>query len=454
MRLEAEFLPARTPLLLLLAGAALALLLLLDGRSAAVADWLATGLLALLIIAWLADWWITARAWRRAAVQLRRRLPQALALGVHSDIRLVLSCRGSVDWQIRLYDHADDHVATAGLPLQLDLLPDRHIDTSYRVTPTRRGCMRFEPAELRIRSRLRLGELRRRLGATEERRIFPDFSQIARYGWLVGDRRLIDIGIKSFVQRGAGTDFRQLSEYQPGDSVRHIDWKASARAGRPIVREFQDERDQCVVLLLDCGRRMRADEQDSATIGSHFDHVLNGVLLLAYVALRHGDSVGALPFATGDEHPRYIAPRKGAFALNGLMAALGGAQPTLYQPDYLRAAGALLARQPKRSLVIIVTNFRDEDGGELRAALQLLRTRHLVMVASLREQVVGEILRRPLANADAATEIAGAHLYLQARQEALARLAAGGTLLVDAEPRQLGADLVNGYRAAKRAHLL
>ena len=110
--------------------------------------------------------------------------------------------------------------------------------------------------------------------------------EIARYAWLAGDRRLQEIGIKTFVQRGEGTDFKQLSEYRYGDSVRHIDWKATLRLDKPIVREFQDERDQRVMLLIDCGRRMRADDRHGAIGTAHFDQVLNAVMLIgALVAL-------------------------------------------------------------------------------------------------------------------------------------------------------------------------
>jgi uncharacterized protein (DUF58 family) len=453
MRLAADFLPARALPLLLGGAAALTLALRLLGVPATAVLWLAAVLLLLVAFACVLDRALTARAWDAAAVTLQRRLPQAFALGVRSVIRLTLAARGELAWRLALHDHADEHASAESQPLQLELTPGSTLETGYRLLPRLRGRLQLAPAELRIRSRLGLGELRRRLGPAEERRVLPDFSQIARCGWLAGDRRLMDIGIRSFIRRGEGTDFRQLAEYQPGDSVRHIDWKASARAGRPIVREFQDERDQAVVLLLDCGRRMRAEEGEPGVIGSHFDHVLNGVLLLAYVALRHGDAVGALPFAAGGP-PRYLAPRKGAAALNGLMTALGDLQPTLEQPDYLDAARTLMTQQRKRSLVIIVTNFRGEDGDELQAALRLLRTRHLVMVASLREQVVGRILRQPLADAAATLEVAGAHLYLQERQAALARLAGAGALRVDAEPQDLGIGLVNGYRAAKTAHLL
>jgi uncharacterized protein (DUF58 family) len=454
MRRGWDFLPAPELPAALLGVAAGALLLRVAGLSDALVARLAAGALLLLGAAWLLDRRLSARAWEAGGARLQRRLPQALALGVRSEIRLMLACGGDHDWRLGVQDHADDHVITTGLPARFLLSAGQPLELVYGALPVRRGRMRFAPAELRIRSRLRLGELCRRLGDTDRRRVFPDFSQIARYGWLVGDRRLADIGIRNFVRRGEGTDFRQLAEYQPGDSVRHIDWKASARAGRPIVREFQDERDQSVVLLLDCGRRMRADDPDAVASGSHFDHVLNGVLLLAYVALRHGDAVGALPFATGTEAPRFVAPRKGSIALNGLMAALGDLQPTLCQPDYLDAARALLGRQRKRALVVIVTNSRDEDGAELRAALRLLRTRHLVMVASLRERVVAQILRQPLTDTASVVEVAGAHLYLQGRQAGLARLAMAGALLVDAEPRQLGIGLVNAYQAAKRAQLL
>ena len=453
MRPRLDYLPGLGAAAAPAAAAVAAGLLLLLGMSRTLVTAGASAALALFAGLLVLDRALTARHWARSDVELTRRLPQAFAIGVPSTVRLRLACRGRHRWRLRLFDHASGSLTVDGLPLELELEAGAPVETGYRLTPLQRGHARIEPAELRVRSLLGLGELRRRLGRGEERRVLPDFAQIARFAWLAGDRRLTEIGIKSFVHRGEGTDFRQLAEYQPGDSVRHIDWKASARAGRPIVREFQEERDQCVVLLLDCGRRMRADEA-AAAAGSHFDHVLNGVLLLAYVALRHGDRVGALSFAGGAAAPRYVAPRKGTSALNGMMAALGDLEPTLAHPDYLAAARDLMARQRKRALVIIVTNFRDEDGDELQAALRLLRTRHLVMLASLRERVVAEILAQPLATPAAAVEVAGAQLYLAGRRAALARVASERALSVDAEPERLGIALVNAYHAVKTAQLL
>jgi uncharacterized protein (DUF58 family) len=333
----------------------------------------------------------------------------------------------------------------------LTLSAGRRLESAYSVTPTRRGQISFAPADVRIRSRWGLCELLDRLGTTDVRRVYPDFAQVARYAWLAGDRRLQEIGVKTYQQRGQGTDFKQLSEYRVGNAVRHLDWRATLRLGKPIVREFQDERDQCVMLLVDCGRRMRADDRGERIGATHFDQVLNAVMLLTYVALKQGDAVGAMTFGTPPGEQRSVAPRKGVQTLNALMGHLYDVQPTLTHSDYVAAAQELLRRQRKRALVIVITNFRDEDSTELGQALRLLRSRHLVLVASLRERIVGELMAQPLNSGDAAIDVASAHLYEQSRRDAFHRLAARGGLVVDAEPERLGVELVNRYHALKRA---
>jgi uncharacterized protein (DUF58 family) len=401
-----------------------------------------------------ADYVLTRRRWRASHVRFTRGLPAAFAIGVERPVRVLLEHDGEDEWHFELYDHVDSSVEADGLPQSLHLPRAKRLETSYKVKPTRRGEITFAPAELRLRSQAGLCDLRVRVGAAETRRVYPDFAEIARYAWLAGDRRLQEIGIKTFVQRGEGTDFKQLSEYRYGDSVRHIDWKATLRLDKPIVREFQDERDQRVMLLIDCGRRMRADDRRGAVGTAHFDQVLNAVMLLSYVALAQGDAVGALTFGTPPGEEKLFAPRKGAHVLNALMAELYGVQPTPSHSDYVAAAQDLLRRQGKRALVIVITNFRDEDGSELGLALKLLRQRHLVLLASVRERIVGELMTQPLSSGNAALDVASAHLYEQSRRDAFRRLSARDALMVDAEPERLGIELVNRYHAVKRAGMI
>jgi uncharacterized protein (DUF58 family) len=388
--------------------------------------------------------------WRQTTFRFVRRLPAAMAIGVRTRIPVLLELEGELDWHGFLFDHADPDLRTDGMPARIHLQAGQRLELEYGAIPLRRGTLVFHPAELRLRSRLGLWDLCPRVGVEQRLRAYPDFAQIARYAWLAGDRRLQEIGIRTWRRRGQGTSFQQLAEYVPGDPVRHIDWKATLRIDKPIVRQFQDERDQNVWLLIDCGRRMRADDPEGAPGSGHFDQVLNAVMLLSYVALREGDAVGAFTFGMEAGQHRHVAPRKGRTQLGTLMGALHDVEPAMTHSDYVRAAETFLSRQPRHALVIIITNFRDEDCAELTDALRLLRQRHLVMVASLRERVIGELINQPLSAATAA-DVASAHLHAQARDAAFARLGGQHGLLVDTEPGQLGVELVNRYHSAKRS---
>jgi uncharacterized protein (DUF58 family) len=393
-------------------------------------------------------------AWYRAPLAWHRELPAAFALGVAHTVRGSLVNEGGSAWRVQLFDGVDPTLGFEGLPRSVLAAAHAKTGFGYRVTPHRRGPVVFAPAELRVRTRLGCFDMRFAAGTEQALRVYPNFAAVARYAWLAGDHRLAEIGIKTAPQRGAGTDFKQLAEYRPGDPVRHIDWKATLRHAKPIVREFQDERDQTVLFLLDCGRRMRADEGAASKGGSHFDEALNALMLLAHVALKEGDAVGAMTFGTAPDDARLFAPRKGHASLNALVAALYDIEPRATHSDYLVAATELIRKQRKRALVVVLTNFRDEDVPELEPALRLLRTRHLVLLASLRERVLREIAEQPLKSDTQAIEVAGAHLFAQARSDAFARLAARDALLIDVEPARLPAELVNRYRAVKRSGLL
>jgi uncharacterized protein (DUF58 family) len=447
-----KLLPSRASIYALLLFAAVSLIALVL-RVPATAVGIAVLVTSALAVVWVAfDLWLTCRAWRAAPLQWTRHLPDAFALGVQRTIDGTLVNTGARRWRIAFFDHADPDLDPQGLPVTTDLRANAQAQLRYTVRPRRRGRVAFEPADVRVHSLGRSLELQWRIGEAQTRPVFPNFASVSRYAWLATDRRLAAIGIKTQVQRGEGTDFKQLAEYRPGDSIRHIDWKATLKQSRPIVRQFQDERDQSVIFLIDCGRRMRADE--GALHGSHFDEALNATMLLAHVALKDGDEVGAITFGTSPEHKRAFAPRKGMATLSALTVLLHDIQPEATHSDYLIAARDLMRAHAKRALIVLLTNFRDEDAPELDAALKLLRSRHLVLLASLRERVLREITEQPLTAAHHAIEVAGAHLFAQARRDAFRRLAERDALMVDAEPERLAVELVNRYRTVKRAGLL
>ena len=268
--------------------------------------------------------------------------------------------------------------------------------------------------------------------------VYPNFSAIPHLSLLATDNHLSQLGIVKKPRRGQGQDFHQLRDYREGDSIRQIDWKATSRIRKVISREYQDERDQEVIFLLDCGHRMRAMDDEL----SHFDHTLNALLILSYVALRQGDAVGLSAFGGSD---RWVSPKKGYPTIKHLLNTTYDLQPGTAAPDYTQAASDLLVRHKKRALVIILSNVRDEDSAELQAAVRLLKRRHLVLLASLREQPLDDVLKTKANDIDGALRISATHHYLQQRKVALDALVGKGVIAVDVVPQKLGASLINSY---------
>lgn len=446
------FIPTRLAVWTLAGLALLASVALLAGAPLAFVVHGAGVVLAGLLAWMLADWGL--HRWRALPLQVQRTLPHALAIGVPKVLSLTVSNDSPRRFEVDVFDDIDPSLDFVGMPQRVAVPPASSVTLQYTIVPRQRGLVRFGGVQVRVRGALRSLDFLHTLGAPQNLNVFPNFAAVARYAWLAGDRRLAQIGIKAYAQRGMGTDFKQLTDYKVGDPIRHIDWKATFKHNKPIVREFQDERDQCVLFLLDCGRRMRADEGEQSVDGSHFDQALNALMLLSYVALKEGDEVGAMTFGTAPGQQRHFAPRKGGASLNALMARLHDIQPDATHSDYLQAAQDVLRVQHKRALVIVLTNFRDEDAAELQPALKLLRSRHLVLLASLRERVLRETTERELRQPVDALDVAGAHWFEQIRRDAFRRVVGRDPLSVDVEPAHLAVALVNRYHAVKKSGLL
>lgn len=381
---------------------------------------------------------------RRLAVPAAsRRVPNALALGVRTEVVLRLANRATKAVHCELHDRHPPTMEVEGLPQPVTLEGGGWAEIRYQVRALARGEASFGHSELRLSSPLRLWQVRRLVGEESAVRVYPNFRALARYTLLATDNRLSQIGVLRVRRRGEGTEFHQLREYRQGDPQRAIDWKATARTARLIAREYEEEKDQRVLLVIDCSRRM-ASKDDAL---SHFDHTLNAALLLGHVALRQGDAVGMLTM--GGVH-RFLEPRKSIGAVHAILNRVYDLEPTLAVPDYDQAARDVMRRVRRRALVIFLTNLRDEDDETLLPALDLLRRRHLVVLASLREAIIGRALSARVDSFDRAVTHAAAADYLALRERVFRRMGAAGVMCLDVEPERLPIALVNRYLDIKR----
>jgi uncharacterized protein (DUF58 family) len=384
---------------------------------------------------------------RLPAPAVARRVPNALALGVRTEVVLRVINTSTRKLECEIHDHHPASLEAEGLPRTLALDPAAWTEIRYQVRPIARGETRFGRAEARLASPLGLWQVTRRAAEEAPVRVYPNFQALAKYTLLATDHRLSQIGVLQVRRRGEGTEFHQLREYRQGDPQRAIDWKATARTARLIAREYEEEKDQRVLLVIDCGRRMAAKDDDPNDALSHFDHTLNAALLLGHVALRQGDAVGMLTM--GGVH-RYLEPRKSIAAVHSMLNRVYDLEPTLAVPDYQLAAREVMRHMHRRALVILLTNLRDEDDDSLLPALKLLRTRHLVVLASLREAIIRRALSARVDSFDRAVTHAAAADYLALRERVFRRIGAIGVMALDVEPDRLPIALVNRYLELKR----
>ena len=380
----------------------------------------------------------------RVPIRAYRDIAGSMALGTANHVTLILENTGRRTLTATIADHVPDQLEANGIPIAITILPQSATSVTYEVRPLVRGDAVFGAIDVRLRSIFGLWDYRYLLAQTKVVKVYPNFTAIAQLESLGHDQQMSQLGIHLLQRRGQGMDFHQLREYRQGDTSRQIDWKASSRQYKMISREYQDERDQDILFLLDCGRRMRAKDDEL----SHFDHCLNTLLLVSYVALRQGDAVGLLSFA-GDT--RWQAPVKGKTSINVLLNTVYNLHSGTTTSDLVEAATELVARHRKRSLVIILTNLREEDRDDVIAATQLLAKNHLVLVANLRENFLDAAVNDPVHDFESSLVYCQASAMLVARNVLLEQLRSKGVIVTDSVPQKLHIHLVNEYWALKRS---
>ena len=376
---------------------------------------------------------------RRQALVLTRRLPGRFALGEDAEVMLDIRNRTGRNLELEVFDHVPDSAEARELPWSGKLGKGSFLQLSYPVRMLERGRVTFGMTELLASSPLRLWKKRLFLGKEEEVKVYPNYEPLVELALLATDQRIEQMGIIRKNRIGISKEFHQLRDYHQGDSLNQIDWKSSARRLELISREYQEQRDQTVILAVDSGRRMRAVEGEL----SQFDHCLNSMLLLSYIALRQGDNVGVIKF--GGEQ-RWLPPVKGVHQMPVLLNHLYDYETTLEPSDFREAAERIMVAQQKRALVIVLTNLRGEDRDDLSQSLAQLRRRHLVVLASLREEGIDQVIGDPdITSLDEALTLAGTKHYVDERKSVLATLRQGGIQTIDETAADLPIALCNRY---------
>jgi uncharacterized protein (DUF58 family) len=256
--------------------------------------------------------------------------------------------------------------------------------------------------------------------------------------------RVLEVGLRSAQGRGGGTEFESLREYSTDDEFRRLDWSATARAGKPIVRTYRAERNQSVVVLLDNGRLM-AGRVDGVP---RVEHAMDAALMLATVATRLGDRYGLVVFDAAVR--TVLAPSKSRFQVGRVTEALFDIEPELVETDYRTAFAETIVRFRRRALLVLMTELNEQAAEEyLVPALPLISRSHVIVVGAVRDPEVDRWAVDAVDDPDEAYRRSAAVTAIEERNRLAARLRGFGVTVVDAEPGKLAPDLADTYLRLK-----
>jgi uncharacterized protein (DUF58 family) len=275
-------------------------------------------------------------------------------------------------------------------------------------------------------------------------KVYPNLLDLRRYDLLVRRGLMADAGTRVARRFGPGTEFERLREYVPDDEFRRVNWKATARRGVPISAEFETERSQTVIVMLDAGRLMAA-VADGLT---KLDHALNAGLMLAYAASLRGDRVALLAYA--DRVSTYLPPRGGRRAFLAIVNQLYHLEPERMESDHASAFAYLAAQNPRRSLLALFTDVAEPESSRvLMAHLSQAARRHLVALVTVSDPALVGPAQREAADSQQVYEKAVAQRLLDERRHVLTSLAHRGVITLDQPADRLSAQVVATYLELK-----
>jgi len=374
----------------------------------------------------------------------RRRMDAVLSVRARNRIRIELEHDGNLHLTGLIRDEFPATFTADAPETKVKINPGQKLTYDYFLTPPERGEEFFRATFLRLDCPFGLVQKQIRLNTEQEVKVYPNILALREFQLLNQRGRLREAGVRKSRMKGMGTEFESLREYSEGDDYRKIDWKATARRGKVIVREFEVERNQAVILCVDCGRHMMAEINGVRKL----DLVLDSVLMLIQSALAAGDNVGLLAY--GADIIRYIPPKKGHRQLGVLLNATYNLVAEPIESDPVRAFSYLTGRHKRRSLVINFTAVEDRD--QARDVIQSFGSftrNHIALLANINDPKFREILRNEPENAETLFRFASAHFLTDERRQAAVMLRTANINVLDSEPQDLAGDLVNFYLDVK-----
>lgn len=386
---------------------------------------------------------------RRHGIGASRTMAPRFSNGDDNEVALRLESDYPIPLRLNVIDEIPVEFQDRHVSFHLNLRPREGKTIVYRLRPTKRGSYDFGLTRVFASTPLNLVERRLSLGEPQSVKVYPSFLMLRHYELLAISRRLTDIGIKRVRRPGNNTELEQIRDYVVGDDFRTINWKATARRGALMVNEYEAERSQQVICVIDEGRAMQQTSRGLTLL----DSAINASLVLSYVAMSRDDKAGLITF--GPKVSSYIPPRRQSGQLNLLLEGLYKEHTTFSESDFSALLSFVNANVRQRSLLILYTSLPDMVS--LRRQLPYLRQlghHHKLVVVFFADKELRDFIAQKPRTTEEYYQQTIARRYDSDQRLVASTLRQNGILTILTLPEQLSVDVVNKYLELKSANMV
>ncbi len=382
-------------------------------------------------------------------IALNRVIPKRISLGEKTQLSLEIENKSKHTLMIFFAEIHPEHMNLTTETNSIRLKPGQNGIIPYSLVANKRGSYQLEGLDIRLFRPSGILYRQFHVALSTPVEVYPNLVDLKRYDLMVRQGRFSDLGLTPIRRIGMGTEFESMRQYQTGDDISRIDWKVTAKRSNLIVKNYEHERQQHILVAIDVGRNTIGEFEGI----SRLDYFINATLMLAYTSLSNGDWFSLVAFS--DKIESYLPPIRQLGKFEQVATALYKLESKYVESNYDLACRFLSIKNRKRSLMCVMTDVVNRDvNSDLIAYMNTFTKHHISMAVTLKNPEIWEVANHPMTQSEELYNKAAAIDVLEAREEALHCMRHQGVNVIDITPKHLTPTLINRYLTIKAKHQL
>ena len=382
---------------------------------------------------------------KKGEVLLTREIPDRLSNGDENRIEVYVQNSYPYPLTLEIYDEIPSQFQLRDFKMEFKLDAYNEKRIHYTLVPKERGEYIFGVTNVLYATVIGLLMRHKKFGEKETPvPVYPSYLKMRKYELLAISNRLSEVGVKRVRRIGSHTEFDQIKDYVVGDNYRTINWRATAKRGKLMVNQYQDERSQNVYNVIDMGRTMQMPFSGMSLL----DYAINAALILTNTALQKHDKAGLITFNKTVE--TYLHAERKHETLTKILDRLYKQETGFYESDFAALTAGIKRKISHRSLLILYTNFETITSLERYISfLRILAKSHVIIVVIFENKEIEKLSHEPVSNMEELyiRTIAEKHMY--DKKLIVKELLKNGIFSVLTKPENLTAGLINKYLELK-----